>query len=263
MPYPLEKDIEAAGKAGFQGIELWKAKLDKYLGKNKKEDLKKLLSEYGLGVASICPMASGIIWAPEEEFKKKLEELKPYLEVANYIGAESILVCAEGYRDRPTSRRYGLETHASRLVKAADLAKGYGVRLTFEWLGWFGPLTDGIEVINMAGNENLGILFDSYHWYRGGGDFNQIDQISIGKLDLVHVNDIESVPREELNDSNRLYPGHGIMPLVKILEMLKNRKYSKYLSVEIFQRKYWEQDPITISKNAYASLIDVMKKASI
>jgi len=27
MPHPLEKDIEAAGEAGFQGVEIWRDKL--------------------------------------------------------------------------------------------------------------------------------------------------------------------------------------------------------------------------------------------
>jgi sugar phosphate isomerase/epimerase len=37
MPYSLEKDVEAAGEAGFQGVEIWKTKLDEFLATNKKE----------------------------------------------------------------------------------------------------------------------------------------------------------------------------------------------------------------------------------
>ena len=31
MPYPLEEDIRSAARAGFEGVELWVPKVEKYL----------------------------------------------------------------------------------------------------------------------------------------------------------------------------------------------------------------------------------------
>jgi sugar phosphate isomerase/epimerase len=271
MPLPLEKDIVLVGRAGFQGYDIWRVKLDKYLEKNTKGDLKKLLYTNGVNAASIMNMHVGwmYIWSPEEIFSTVLKELRHYLEIANYVDAERMLVCGDGYKDRNVGHTGGLQAHASRVSKIADLAKKYGVKITFEWYGHQGPLADAIEVVNMANNENLDLILDTYHWYKAGGDLNHIDRIPEGKLGTVHINDVESVPREELTDFNRTYPGFGILPLTKILEMLKKHNYNGYLSVEIIRREYWtqdqmgNQDPAVIARRSYESLLEVMKKASV
>lgn len=273
FPSPLEKDIEAAGKAGFQGIDIFTKKLDNYLKKNSKEDLKRLLSEYGLGVPSIMAffghvrlqewLSSKFFGMVDTGFDKKLEELKPYLEIANYLSAETLVFPGEGYLGKAITKKQGLEVNALNLGKVADFAKEYGVKITAEWMGQDGPFLDLVEIIRMADRDNLGLLLDSFHWYRGGADFNQIDQIPKGKLHHVHICDTESLPREELTDVNRIYLGLGIIPLVKILEMLKKQNYDGYLSVEIFRPEYWAQDPIEVSRKAYESLLEVMKRANV
>ncbi len=55
MPYSLEDDIKSAGKTGFQGVQIWKDKLDRYLQDHPKRDLKDLISQYNLGISSIYP----------------------------------------------------------------------------------------------------------------------------------------------------------------------------------------------------------------
>ena len=55
MPYTLEQDLEAAAKAGFEAVEIWSRKLDRYLETHSVEALKELLDQHQLKVASFCP----------------------------------------------------------------------------------------------------------------------------------------------------------------------------------------------------------------
>lgn len=257
MPYPLEVDIEAAGEAGFQGIEIWRGKLDRFLQTNRKEALSDIFSRYGIGVAAICAFG-GYVWCPEAEFRKKLEDARRYFEVAAYIDCEALIVCAEGFADRSLSE--AVNAHATRLTELADLGNEYGVRIAMEW---FQSLRDAIKVIETVGHEYLGLIIDTFHWYRGDGDLSNVDLTPGNKLYVVHINDCEDLPREELTDKNRLYCGFGVIPLTEILKKLKRLGYEGHLSVEIFREDYWKEDPLAISKKSLETLKDVMKKATV
>ncbi|MEM1515225.1 MAG: sugar phosphate isomerase/epimerase [Candidatus Bathyarchaeia archaeon] len=257
MPYPLEKDVETAGKVGFDGIEIWREKLDQYLHKYRKEDLRDLIQSFRLGVSAICPF-TGYVWCPENEFTKKLAETERYLKISTYIGCESLLVCAEESKSK--RRKDVIETHVVRLKRLAQLAEDYGVKIELEW---FSDLTDAIEIVNLVNHESLGMMIDTFHWYRGDGDITHIDLIPKDKLFLVHINDCENLPRERLTDENRLYCGLGVIPLVEILKRIKQKNYNGYLSVEIFRKEYWSKDPLTISLESLKTLVEVMEKATV
>src|SRR5215471_2287126 len=54
MPYSLIEDIQAAGAAGFEAVEIWHRKLLAYLEGRSAADLRTLLQVNHLAVAAIC-----------------------------------------------------------------------------------------------------------------------------------------------------------------------------------------------------------------
>jgi sugar phosphate isomerase/epimerase len=56
-----------------------------------------------------------------------------------------------------------------------------------------------------------------------------------------------SKPREEQNDADRVYPGVGVAPLKQIMTDLKAAGGTTVLSLELFNREYWEEDPLTVA----------------
>jgi 2-keto-myo-inositol isomerase len=257
MPYPLEKDVESAGEAGFQGIEIWKNKLDDFLKTKGTGELRRLLSDYNLGVPAICAFG-GYIWCSEEEFEKKVEDTERYFEVASKIDCYALIVCSEGFNNRSVEE--AVAAHAKRLARLAEVGKHHGVRIAMEW---FWNQRDAFEVIERADHEYLGVIIDTFHWYRGDGNLNNLDIIPRDKLYLVHINDCEDLPRRRLTDKNRLHCGLGVIPLVDILCKFKRIDYQGYLSVEIFRDEYWMKDPLTINREALYALKTTMKRASV
>ena len=49
--------------------------------------------------------------------------------------------------------------------------------------------------------------------------------------------------RTEMNDSHRVMPGDGVAPFDKIIEQLHTINPEMVLSLELFNRDYWKQDP--------------------
>jgi sugar phosphate isomerase/epimerase len=77
-------------------------------------------------------------------------------------------------------------------------------------------------------------------------------------LEIIHMNDFPATPpREELADKDRIYPGDGIAPLKQILTDLNKMGGEKILSLELFNRDYWNEDPLIVAKTG----LEKMKKA--
>ena len=85
------------------------------------------------------------------------------------------------------------------------------------------------------------ILADVYHLYRGGSGFEGLKMIDGRMIEIFHMNDYKTdIPREQLQDKDRIYPGDGVAPLKQILTDMKNMSGEKILSLELFNRDYWQ-----------------------
>ena len=139
----------------------------------------------------------------------------------------------------------------------SPLAAENGIRLTIEPIGGHtlvpGP-TEALQLIEMAGAPaNVGILMDTFHYFRSGVSDEEIQAIPLDKLDIIHVNDCEDGALNELTDAHRLYPTLGVIP-ARQLSLLKDKGYDGYLSVEVFRPEYWEQPIEEITSKAYSTL---------
>jgi sugar phosphate isomerase/epimerase len=70
-------------------------------------------------------------------------------------------------------------------------------------------------------------------------------------------------PRDKVNDSFRVYPGDGAGPLPEILRMLHQTDDRKVLSLELFNPKYWAEDPLEVAKTGLAKMKAVVAKAGL
>ncbi len=51
--------------------------------------------------------------------------------------------------------------------------------------------------------------------------FEAIETLDPKKLFVFHINDAENIPKEQLTDAHRLYPGLGIFPIKEIKEKIR------------------------------------------
>ena len=47
---------------------------------------------------------------------------------------------------------------------------------------------------------------------------------------------------------DRVYPGDGVAPLKQIIADLRAMEGTKILSLELFNREYWQQDPLQVAR---------------
>jgi len=252
MPYPLEQDIIQASQAGFEGIEIWWDKLQTYLATHSIDNLNKLFEENHIIPVGICPL---LIW-PFRDTEQARTSFTRAVQIAAQINCKLVTICPDFQPARMT-REEALSIHAEELTRMALHAAENGIHLTIEPIGGHtlvpGP-TQALKLIEMAGSpNNVGILMDTFHYFRSGVSDKELQTIPIDKLDIIHINDCEDGALNELTDAHRLYPTLGVIPAEKQLKVLKDKGYNGYFSVEIFRPEYWEQPIDKIMRSAYSN----------
>lgn len=250
MPYSLEEDITAAAAAGFAGIELWWDKVKDCLETKAPEYVRLLLDRSGLEAVAICPF----LVSPFRNQEALRKDFELAVRVAEEIECGMLVVCPD-FQPASLSKEEALQRHADELAWYAERAAAAGIRLAIEPIGGHtlvpGPL-EGLALIQRAGSPaNVGVLFDTFHNLRSGIGNDQLEQIPLDKLYIVHINDSPDLPLNELKDADRVYPGHGIIPLQEVIGLLRRRGYSGHLSVEIFRPDYWERPIADNVRDAY------------
>lgn len=253
MTADLETDIRSAAAAGFELVELRSKKLYDYLETHTVEDLKQLLAETGVGVLSINTLEH-ITWRSDEDYAAIKAECEKLSAISAAIGCPYVLSVPGALRQGPKTDEETIEESVRVLNELADIAEPHGIKLGFEFLGEAGnsvtTLDLGSKIVDLVGRESVGNVIDTYHFYAGSSSWEALENLDPKKLFIFHINGAEDLPKDELNDSKRLYPGEGVLPIAKMKETLDKIGYEGPASVEIFRPEYWERDPFVVAKEA-------------
>jgi len=266
MKADLAADIHAASSAGFDVLEIWAEKLDRFLEKGRVGDLKDLLEGGKIRPAAINSIEE-ITFRDDESYvaiRKRCGELAA---IASKIGCPMIVVVPSPV---PPSKPDAAEVTAESARILADLASvagKQGVRLAFEFIGQadftVNALGHCIDIVERVDLENVGYVLDAFHFFTGPSTMEALDRVCPEKLFLFHINDAEPRPANGWTDANRLLPGEGIMPLREILESLKGALHDGITSIELFNPSYWERDPGEFAADAMAKTRILLEGAGI
>jgi 2-keto-myo-inositol isomerase len=260
MHADLVTDIKAASVAGFELIEIWAAKLREYLKTNTPQDLKQILQENSLEPYSINSIEHITFRTAEDyaEIKAECEELS---RIAGEIGCPYVVV-VPGKLPEQTSEKEIIDESVRVLNELGDIAEKYGVSLAFEFLGQADCSVQTLdlcnEIVEKVNRRNIGNVIDTFHFYAGNSTFEAIEKMKPEKLFIFHINDAEDLPKEELTDAHRLYPGEGILPIREIKEKFDEIGYNRMVSIEIFRPEYWNEDPFDVARKARRATMDVL-----
>jgi len=259
----LATDIAVAGKAGFDFVEIWAAKLLGYLDRGGLPALRRDLRRAGVTPATLNSVERITFNDPSGHIRM-LEEFQRLCRVAEAIGCETILVVPS---PRPKRVSDGaIERESVRVLRELSrLAKPHGVRLAYEFLGFadctVNSLAQCAAIVEKVARPNVGLVLDTFHFFAGGSTLASIRAVDPRHIFMVHLNDVERAPRRKMHDALRLYPGKGIIPLRGILRELRGIGYSGKMSVEIFRPQYWSRSPLQVARQAHAASLPLLREA--
>ena len=258
----IEREIEIAAEAGYDGIEIWIRSLQQYVNEGGKlKELKKKIHDLGIKVENAIGFAQWIV-DDNDTRVRALAQAKVEMEMLAQIGCARIAAPPAGATNYPG---LDLMKAAERFRALVELGEETGVMPQLEIWGFSKNLYRLSQVLFVAaecGHEKTKILPDVYHLYKGGSDFDGLKLLKGEAVEIFHMNDYPDKPaREEIGDKDRIYPGLGVAPMSQILQDLHSTESSTILSLELFNREYWEQDAMEVAKAGLRHMKEVVEKA--
>ena len=252
----LEGYIKIASKVGYEGVELWVRDVKEYLEKgNSAASLKSFIEEHGITVEG------AIGFAPWLKSKEGMQQMGDEMELMKSIGCKRIAAPASGFK---LGEMLDVIDAGEKFRELLEMGDKIGIQPCLEFWGASPVLShmgQVLQIAALANHPNAKILADVYHMFRGGSGFDSLKLINGNALELFHVNDYSGdIPRMQQTDSDRVFPGDGVAPLLQILGDLKNMGGEKVLSLELFNPEYWKQDAETVAKTGLLKLKAIISK---
>ncbi len=249
----LATEIRVAGLAGYNVVELRDDKLDRFLQDGSLKDVRWILREAGVSAFTINSIDKVGVGgrAGTEQAVARCRELSRYAQALDCPWVLGVPGPA-GDRTWEQIRKDTVDT----LREMVDVAAEFGVGVAFEFMGFpWAAVSDVIgawDIVQSADRPNLGMVVDTAHFYAGGSTLESVAAVDPQRLVVLHINDVEDIPRTQITDGHRLYPGDGVIPLRSILRTFRAIGFDGVVSVELFREEYWRQDPLAVARAAKA-----------
>jgi 2-keto-myo-inositol isomerase len=260
MTSDLETDVAVSARAGFKALEVWTAKMDRYLANHPLADLKALFVDHGVQPLALNSLE--FITFRGDEYPRVQKRLHELGGIAREIGCPTVMVIPSPLPAHQTTWPEVLDESVRVLSDLSDIACQYDLQLSFEFLGfgWCSVRTPraAFEIIQKVARDNVGMTFDAAHFYGGGGLLDEIDQLDPERIFAFHLDDLEDTPKEAITDATRVLPGSGVLPLDEICARLKGIGYNGSCSIELFRPEYWDWDPQELATKAREAAMQVL-----
>jgi len=245
----LLHSIEIAAAAGYDAVELWVRDIEQWLSEgNSIEALAKFISSKNIRVENAISFTE---WLVDDEGKRAvaLATLEKEMKMMAVLGCKRIAAPPAGVsKDQPLD----FQKAGARYRETLKLGRKYKVMPLLEFWGGSPTLYNfgqALAIAAAANDEDARILPDVYHLHRGGSGFDCLNLVNGKVIDIIHMNDYPAnKPVSAQTDADRVFPGDGAAPFKQILQLLKNMGGSKTLSLELFNKTYWEQDALLVAK---------------
>jgi sugar phosphate isomerase/epimerase len=253
MPASFADDVAAYAEGGCQAMEVWLTKLETHLETHPVADTRKLLEDRGVALAG-ASYQGGLLLSEGEQRRAHFDHYRRRLDLCQTFSIPTMLVSADfaGPIDQPA-----LERAVASLVEAARWAQAFDVRLALEFHGrasFCASLDTAVAVVRAAGEKNLGLCLDIFHYYTGPSKFEDLALLSPDNLFFVQLCDLAGVARELASDRDRILPGEGDFRLGPILAALREVGYDGWVSLEVLNPTLWQARPAQLAELGLGAL---------
>ena len=262
--YTVPEALELFKKIGLDGAEIvvqddYKSGIPTICSKQALEQIAQKARELGIRIIALTPYNSHFNSLDEDVRQKELEGIRRVIGYARYLGAEYIRIYAGNYaagETDPDGKKW--EQLIRSMKELGEDAHRAGVTLVME--NHFNTMTvsarQSMDAAVQIAHPSVGILYDQANLtFTLQEDYEEALAIQADQIRYVHVKDLEfkegavgfisdevSHPKEEDRNVYTRIVGEGSLRWPQILQMLHDRGYEGWLSLEYERR--WHPDDI-------------------
>tara|TARA_R110002049_G_scaffold72490_1_gene186969 strand:+ start:65746 stop:66564 length:819 start_codon:yes stop_codon:yes gene_type:complete len=230
LRWGFEQDVSAYAKRGFNGIGVFRPKLEDF-GVDRAVEL---LADHSLSVTSLS-WAGGFTGSDGRAYDDAVADAVAAVSDAANLRAETLIILAGGRNNH--IRNHAQRTVCDALKEISEIAAEFGVRISIEpihpgcgdeW-SFVNDLETTLEIVEKVDNPTLGLTLDTYHVGMDDEVVRWLPDV-IPHLHLVQLGDARHCP---LGEMNRCLLGDGNVPLEDILDTLLRHRYQGPFEVEL------------------------------
>ena len=225
--FDFKDRVQAAARAGFQGIGIWHTDLEHILQYRTLKDMRRILDDNGIKYVELEFLCD---WFLDGARKSESDSRKRrLLEASEALHAKHVKV-GDFYNSSCPFPKI-VESFAA-LCKEAD---NYGATIGFEIMGcaMIDNVKDTIDMVTMAGAKNGGIIIDIYQVANLSMTYQEISSIPLEHLFGVELNDGIMPGNPGHDPANRKFCGEGEYDIQGLINCVENMGYTGPWAVEV------------------------------
>ncbi|MGX7679357.1 sugar phosphate isomerase/epimerase family protein [Jatrophihabitans sp. DSM 45814] len=205
--------------------------------------LRRMLEHHGLDCSDILTVSV------RGQERDEAESTKFITDVAHGVGARSILlVCFTKPTDAVMQRldRLAAITVQAQVKLALEFAPGLAID----------SIQKGLEVCATIGSDRMGLVVDTWHFFRGPSTWADLETVPLENVLLVQFDDAPPAISADVMDettNRRTWPGQGSFELQRFATTLSDRGWAGVSSVEVLSDETRLLDMHTFVRTAYES----------
>lgn len=261
-PASLLEKVDIAHEAGYDAIEPWDMELREFEeeGGNLK-DLGEKIKDLDMFVPSVIGLWNALP-PTQEEWEKSLPDTRERMRMAADIGSEHIQTIPN-----TIGENYDIAWVANRYRDIIEIGiNEYGIKPAIVFVKFF-PLKTLGESAAIALNANhpdAKIIPDTFHMHISRGGFEGLKLLNGNMIAIFQFADAPASPGpDDLQDSQRVYPGDGVLPLAQSLRDLYATGFTGCVSLELYNPNYYEQNLLEVAKTGLQKTLAVIAEAGV
>lgn len=232
--WDLETIIQKAVEFGYDGVDFrgYLGTMEIYQSPAFSTDLEKTKKLFADAKLDISCFSSSVrlFTTSTEKLEHFLQELHEYGKLCQAFNTPYIRVFGGVIGDTP--RKKALDIVESNVKQMLEVARLYGVTLILETHDDWTHCEYVAEVLKRADSEHLQVLWDVHHPFRTVGEKPETTWDMLGKhIKYTHWKD-SFIKKDAKRGYQLCLMGEGDIPLKQIYDLLIERKYDGYFTLE-------------------------------
>ncbi len=240
-PFPFEKRVEVAARAGYHGLGLLHADLMAVSNRLGLKEMRRILDTNGMHHVELEFLSGWYVQGPARAASDMVR--KDLLEAAEALSARCIKIAPgideskldDVARDMPRM----IESFAALSREAAR----YGTSIALEIMPFSNirTLSAALELVSTDPQPNGGLYLDIWHMARGGIDYSEVAKIPQQFIKAVELDDADINVVGTLWDDTRFHRrlcGEGALDVPAFLKATREAGYRGPYAVEIISREH-------------------------